>query len=174
MSANSFHRGHANYTNEAGGFRFFCKFGLHTGAAGLRFFVGFTSGETTIGNVDPSSLLDMIGVGADTADTNMSIMSNDGSGTATKTDLGANFARTAYGVSYHYDLTLICPPNGNIAYTFNKYTDGGDTYTATGTISSDLPSATTGLTPHCWINNGASAATVRLRIGRIFCDSRLS
>lgn len=174
MTANEFQRGHSAYNTVAGGFQMYARVMFNTTASGWRFFVGMTSGEANIGNVDPSSLVDMFGFAADTGDTNMQIMSNDASGTATKTTLGTDFPRsTGGGATNHYECWFTCTPNGNIAYTVKKYIDDNTIKTATGTITSDLPTQNQGMAPHIWMNNAAAAATIRLRVNRIWVNSRL-
>jgi hypothetical protein len=54
-----------------------------------RLFAGMYGTDSTPGSsTDPSSLTNIAGIGADTADANWQIMYNDGAGTATKVDTG--------------------------------------------------------------------------------------
>lgn len=89
-SALQYWRGNAS---DRGGFHFICRFGISDASAVAtgRLFVGLTSSTGVIPNVNPSTLLNIIGVGADNTDTNLQIMRNDNSGTATKIDLGSSF-----------------------------------------------------------------------------------
>mgnify|MGYP000365593319 CR=1 FL=1 len=60
-----------------------------TGGAAL--FFGLDSTMADLGNVDPSTLLNCVGIGKDASDTNLHVIHNDGTGVATKIDLGDNF-----------------------------------------------------------------------------------
>jgi hypothetical protein len=73
---------------------FYCsaKSGGDVSTNGRNFF-GLTESFTTIGNVNPSTVLNTTGFGADPSDTNLHIIHNDGSGVATKINLGANFPK---------------------------------------------------------------------------------
>jgi len=58
-----------------------------------RNFFGLTESFATIGSVNPSTVINTIGFGADADDTNLHIIHNDGSGVATKVDLGSDFPK---------------------------------------------------------------------------------
>jgi hypothetical protein len=58
-----------------------------------RNFFGLTESLGSIGNVNPSTVINTIGFGADPSDINLHIIHNDGSGLATKINLGANFPK---------------------------------------------------------------------------------
>jgi hypothetical protein len=58
-----------------------------------RNFFGLTESLSSIGNVNPSTVINTIGFGADPSDINLHIIHNDGSGLATKINLGANFPK---------------------------------------------------------------------------------
>jgi hypothetical protein len=58
-----------------------------------RNFFGLTESFATIGSVNPSTVINTIGFGADSDNTNLHIIHNDGSGLATKVDLGSDFPK---------------------------------------------------------------------------------
>lgn len=147
-----------------GGFHYKCSFGISDNAAvaDARMFVGLYNSSADIGNVDPSSLIQMIGVGCDHGEAQLSIMTNDASGTATKTSLGSSFPANTQNTDW-YELELRCEPNGSrVEWTVNRRNTGD---TISGVISSDLPSANAVLVPHIWRNNGATALAVGIDVG---------
>ena len=140
-----------------GGFFAIFRFGCSDAATvtGARSFVGFAA--SSIGNVDPSTILNMIGVGTDAGEANLSIMHNDGSGAATKVALGANFPDHTLSVDA-YELVLFCAPNtSTVGYQVTRLNTGD---VASGSISTDLPSTTTLMLPQFLRNNGATALAV--------------
>lgn len=140
-----------------GGFTFVARWGCSDAAtvSGARTFVGLAA--NSVGSVDPSSVVNIIGVGTDAGDANLQIITNDGSGTATKTNLGANFPDHTLSMDL-YELILYCPPNASaIGYQVTRLNTGD---VATGSITSDLPVNTTFLGPQIMRNNGATALAV--------------
>ena len=143
-----------------GGFLFTARFGVSDAAlvAGARMFVGLVPVITLLGNVDPSTLDNMVGLNLDTADANFNILSR---GTvATKTDLGASFSRATISTNvYLMSLTLWAPPNATfIGYRIKI--EGTTPAEATGVLTTNLPANTTPLTLQMWRNNAATAAAV--------------
>lgn len=79
----------------AGGFHATFKFLGNGQTSASRMFVGLMgSTAAASGTVDPSTFVNMIGVGADAADTTWQIMVNDSSGVATKTNTGLSKSDT--------------------------------------------------------------------------------
>jgi hypothetical protein len=138
-----------------GGFTHTETFGVNQSVAGCRLFAGLWVAGGAVGNVDPSTLLNMVGIGLDAADTNLQIMHNDGAGAATKVDLGASFPGRTNAVDL-YKLELSCIPNGSdITYTVTRLNTGA---TTSGTLSTNLPVNTVYMSQTLHINNGATAA----------------
>lgn len=154
-----------------GGFRAVFRFGISdaslVGTANT--FVGFAASSTVgSGNSDPSGSLNIVGIGADIADTNMQIMVNDGTGAATKINLGANFPANTTNVDA-YELALYTPPNGtSIGYRVTRLNTGD---VATGTLSTDLPVSTLGLNAIFMRGNTTTAAVVALDILSMYIES---
>ena len=136
------------------GFMYSITFGIHVLGTTPRFFAGLT-GIAAIGNVEPSTVTNMIGVGFDTGETTFRLMHNDGSGTATKVDLGANFPVTQ--AANIYELRLYCLPAGNVFYSLHRKNTGD---IAMGEITTDLPAGATNLGVQIWMNNGATAEAI--------------
>jgi hypothetical protein len=147
-----------------GGFFYVSRFGVSHAAAvaDARGFVGLLNSAAVIGNVNPSTLLNMIGVAWDNAQTTLRIMSNDATGVATSVDLGANFPSNTLSADM-YELRLFATPNSSRVYWSVERL--GTSFIAEGVITADLPAANTLLSPQVWINNGATALAVGIDIG---------
>lgn len=142
-----------------GGFSFVCRFGIADAAAvaNARFFVGFVSVITQLTNAEPSTSLNMFGVGCEAGQTTMRTYSNDGSGTATMANLGANFPVDTRSTDL-YELAMFCVPGGSTVYYVVTRLNTGNV--ASGSWSSDLPASTVLLAPQIWRNNGTTALAV--------------
>lgn len=141
-----------------GGFTCAIRFCLESAnaPANFRTFFGLIAGATTIGNVEPDTLVNVIGIGSKAADANLSIIHNDGSGTATMATLGANFP--AIGTDNVYELLLqAVADTTTVTYTLTC-ADTGDT--TSNSFSTDVPANTTFLRPVLWCNNGATVGGV--------------
>lgn len=136
--------------------------------AGARTFVGFAAATGAPTNVDPSSQVNIIGIGCDTADSTFSIMHNDGSGTATKIALGANFPANNLSADA-YELELFCPSGGgDVRYRVERLNTGD---IAAGTLSIDLPTATTLLAIQIWRSNNATALAVGIDLCGLYIET---
>lgn len=110
---------------------------------------------------DPSAQTNCIFIGGDATDTNMQIMHNDGSGTCTKIDLGANFPKaSADAVCYYVRFALTSPTS--VAYRIEELTNNPTP--ATGTISTNLPASQQALGIHVQGNTG-TGTTGSIKIG---------
>lgn len=136
-----------------GGFRFVCDFNVSDTAysATCQQFYGLAGQTTDLGYggvslVQVSTLTNLIGVGSDAADTNLQIIYNDATGTASKIDLGAAFPanRTAgAAMTTMYSVMLYnAPASANVIYRVTNNETGA---IAQGVITSDLPAASQGL-----------------------------
>jgi hypothetical protein len=137
----------------SGGFRFVCDFIISDTAFGVgcQQFYGMAGQTTDLGYagvslVQVSTLTNVIGLGSDTADTNLQIIHNDATGTATKIDLGAAFPanRTVGAASTTvYSLILYnAPTSTSVIYQVTNNETGA---VATGTLSTNVPLTTQGL-----------------------------
>lgn len=109
-----------------------------------RAFVGVRGSAAAPTDANPSSLTNIIGVGWDAGDTNIQMMHNDGTGTATRISLGASFPRPATDRSAVYELEIISPMNQNVVYY--RVRDVLSGAIAEGTITTDMPAASQLLT----------------------------
>jgi len=149
-----------------GGFRVEIRFGIDTTVATTRLGFGLATGALNLAAVDPSSVLNCILCGADSADTTLQIMSNDGAGVATKINLGANYPVTNNAV---YRAVFETVANSQVvAYTVTRE----DTIVTpvTGTITTNLPSNTTFMGAVGYIGNGATAAIAAMGLIRVLAE----
>jgi hypothetical protein len=146
-----------------GGFFYVCRFGITTAAPniGNRMFIGLYATTAVIGNVNPSTLLNIIGFGSDTGDSNISFMVN-GTGTTTKLSLGS---LSVTNNTNPMEARIYCPPNSNsIQYSIKVFNGSYVTGAIDTLINTNVPSNTTFLSPQVWINNGTSAGRVAIDV----------
>ena len=155
-----------------GGFFFRMRWGPATGVATTtsRAFAGLGPVGTPT-DVEPSSRTNLLGMGWDAADTNIQFMHNDGSGTATKIDLGASFPVPTADRTEVYDIALFCAPNGSSVEW--QVTDIVDNVTASGTVSTDLPSATTFLSQLGAFSVGGTSSEAGFALFHVYVESDL-
>lgn len=169
-SANGFWLGNAA---GLGGFTFICRWSPATGVATAtaRHFVGMTNSTAAPTDVEPSSLTNMFGVGWDAADTNMQMMSNDASGTATKVDLGGSFPVPSADRPGVWELAMFSAPNsGAVNWTVSDVVSGA---TASGTITTDLPSNTTFLSPRGYMSVGGTSSVIGTTLFGLYLETDL-
>lgn len=155
-----FFRGDAD---NKGGFYFAAKFGFSTAdAANKASFVGMSSTTGALGgSTTPSNLTNIVAFGHDAGQTTLRFLYNDGSGTATPVNLGANFPTNTTDTDM-YDARIYAPANSSNVYYWIKNITSGNV--ASGVVNSNLPAQTQLLAPHIWVSNGASAVSVGIDI----------
>jgi len=135
-----------------GGFKCIWKWGTATAFNNQRSFVGLNA-NVNFANVNPSTLTNIFGVGYDQGGTTFNVLHNDNAGGATSVPLGANFPVNGTDV---YELVISCSPSSSsIEYQLTNLTTGA---IATGSINTELPVATTALTPIGWVSCPATNA----------------
>ena len=165
-NALQFWRGNAS---GLGGFFYVARFGISSAAtvATQRTFVGFTSAATVIGNVDPSSLNNILGFGADSADANFSFM-HSAVGVTTKETLSASFPARTLSTNF-MEIRIYCPPNGTtIGYSIENLSTGAF---LEGSVTTNIPSNTTLLSPQIWTNNGTTALACGIDISSQYIET---
>lgn len=154
-----------------GGFRAVFRFGISDPAtvANANMFVGFAASSAIMsGSTEPSAGLNTVGVGMDSTETVLSIMHNDGSGTATKVSLGANFPTNTLSVDA-FELVLFAVPNGSeIKYQVTRLNTGD---TISGTITTNLPVSTQLLIPMMMRGNMSTALAVGIDIMGMYIET---
>lgn len=165
-SENMFFRGNAS---GAGGFFFFCRFGLNVYTAGNRGFVGLAVDTTAMLTAEPSTKLNLLGFGLDGADSAFTFMHNDGSGTATKDTIAGQPALASQNA---YDAYIFCKPNDTTVYYRLDNIIAGTTIIDTST-STNLPVNTTMLNMQCSAGSGANAGAAVASVGlnRLYCET---
>lgn len=151
-----------------GGFTLIMRICLSTLPANHRAFFGLLSatGATSTSQV-PSALTNCLGFAYDSGETTFRFQHNDGSGTATRIDLGANFPSNL--TTAVYTMFIYSSLNGtNIGYRIVREDTGA---IVDSSVSTDLPSTTTFLTPHLYMNNGGTAAACSFDCGGIYLES---
>ena len=151
-----------------GGFFFRCQLGQNLNLTGGQKFVGLCASTGGLA-AEPSALLNMCGMGFDSTDVNTGnwfFMYNDGTGTATKVDLGANAARNT---THGYDLIMFAPPNAAIIYVkiINLHT--GTTVLDTS-YTTNIPAVNTGMAFKAEVRT-TTAASDNLEIAKVYIES---
>lgn len=156
-----------------GGFTWVCRFGVSDAVlvSDARMFVGLHTSVAAPTNVEPSSLVNCVGVGQIGTDNTQMYIFYGGSSAQTPIALGStNFP---INLTNAYELSLFAPPNvsGTIHYeVININTN----VRVSGTLSGNatvLPQSTTLLTTQIWRSNNATAAAVGIDICSIYLET---
>jgi hypothetical protein len=140
-----------------GGFDFQTVF-VPTGGANLnvRKFLGLSASQQLVAGNEISNNPNIIGIGLDTVDTFFSIMHNDAAGLATKIVLTGGPTRVVNGGAYI--VRFFCLPNA--ASVTWSVTQLNGAYTNSGTLTTNIPSSTTLLTPQAYLADSVSALPI--------------
>lgn len=150
-----------------GGFRSVQTWGPATGASvtTTRAFVGLTALTSAPTDVQPSTLVNCIGMGWDSADTNIQLMHNDASGTCTKVDLGSDFPVPTVDRTDWYTVDIWCSANeSKLNYKVTNHNNGAVVTGDTG-VSTDIPANTTFLAERGWHSVGGTSSIVGFTFG---------
>jgi hypothetical protein len=144
------------------GFRYVKDFGFNA-QTNWRMFAGLYNSISALTNVAIDSLLDCIGVGKLDGNPNMHLFHNDASGACTTIDLGANLPIT--GANNLYRLTLVmAPAAASCTYLVERLQTA---FSASGTITTNLPSQYTNFGDRLYATNNADANVVSVMFGRM-------
>jgi hypothetical protein len=149
--------------------RFCMENSVNASPANMRSFFGlFVPGS--IGNVEPDTLTNIIGVGSLAGDANFRVFNNDGSGTATKTAFTTPGNFPVQGTDNVYELVITSVANsGTVSLTLTDMATGN---TQSFPISTDLPSNTTFLSWVAWVNNGSTASIASMGMMQVVGETR--
>lgn len=153
-----------------GGFTLVYRFVVSDAAtvSGARMFMGLSPGTGAPTNVEPNTLTDCIGVCQLSSSGNLQVITNDNAGTATTTDLGASFPANTLSADA-YEAAFFCAPNGSqITYEITRLNTGN---TATGTITTDLPTAATLMAINLWRSNNATALACAFDLVSLYIET---
>jgi hypothetical protein len=135
------------------------KIQFNSNVSGQRFFSGISKGNQFAAptNVEPSTLTDIVGVCQLSTSTNMHIVHNDASGTATTIDLGSSYPCT--DSQYNYYITIEQTTTTYIVTVERVTVTTGASISTTSTLATNIPNYATGtIQLLTWISNNASAA----------------
>jgi hypothetical protein len=148
-----------------GGFLGVMHGGPSTGVtnASHRFFLGLHD-TGAVGDVNPSTLLRMCGIGYDSGDTQLQFMHNDAAGAATKIALGAGFPKPTENLTDIYRLRMFAPP-GTARELRYEVTNLVTRAVATGIVTTNLPATTDLMTIKGWVSAGGVSSVAGICIG---------
>lgn len=161
---------------ENGGFKFSALIAITDAAtvAGARSVFGMVGTGSALTNAEPTALTNVLAFAQVAADTNMRFIYNDGSGTASSIDLGANFPMTNGNL---YEFGIVWEP-GDTKVRWSVYRVLGDvagadvaSYYREGEVTTDIPALTTLLAPHAWRTNNATALASAFDLSHLVIDS---
>jgi hypothetical protein len=139
---------------------FYRKFKFNSNVTDTRFFCGISRmyGATAPTNIEPSAMINSIGVCKLSTSQNLHVIHNDATGTATTIDLGVNYPANNV-VDYWYTLQILKANNStNISIIVTRTDNTGALITSTTVINSDYQNDTFASAPAMWITNNATAA----------------
>lgn len=160
----------AKYTTGAGGLLggFYARYRFApsdaAAVAGARMFVGLAASTGAPTNVDPTTLVNVVGVAQIAASNNLQIY-GAGASVGSAVDLGVNFP--ANGNVAAYELTLFSPAAGVVYWQVTRL-DTGDV--ASGTFAA-APLGTVLLCHQLWRTNNATALAVGLDVCGIYIET---
>ncbi len=153
-----------------GGFWFRAQFGQDVNLAGGQKFIGLCTLTGALAG-EPSALLNMCGMGYDSTDSNTGnwfFLRNDGTGAATKVDLGANAPRTD---QVGYDLMMFLPQGSSSTLYVRIVNLNTGALVLDTSYTTDLPAANTGLCFKCDVRNGAVAASDGIELAKAYVEA---
>lgn len=156
-----------------GGFWFRTQFGLGLNVNGAQTFTGLCASTAILNTAAGSvgALLNCIGVGYDTTDSsagNFQLFRNDGSGTCTKVDLGADALRS--NTTHGYDLIIYCPPGAATEIFVRIVNIHTGVIVLDTSYTTDIPAVNTGMAYKSEINNGAIASSVNIETAKVYIE----
>lgn len=164
-----FFRGNPSGAGAPGGFEVGHLFGIaNIGSGGRGFFGMVNTGSALAGSAVPSALLNCIGVGFDSGDTNFSAYTNDGSGAATKVDLGSGFPCRTLNTDMYESRVFIAPRGEAALVTLRNRTTGA--FVAVE-FTTNLPAIGFLLAEQMWLSSGTDAISVGLDICKRYIET---
>lgn len=154
-----------------GGFHCVFKFAISDAAlvATGRTFVGLYAGGAVWADADPSTRVNVVGVGNNNGDANLQLYAS-GAVAQARTDLGVNFPAQTTNVDI-YELHLFSTANGErISYQLNRV-NTGHTVTGSITAAAALPDAGMFMGPLFWRSNGGTASAVGIDLIGFYAET---
>jgi hypothetical protein len=130
------------YFSRNGGFSVTSGFNMAENAndTAIRFFMGIRSSIGTYSNVEPDTLINLIGVCRLSTSNNLHLIHNDATGTATTIDLGSDFPANTVSTDKYIFVLETVPTS-----VYFRLERVGTSFVYERTITTDLPAADLGL-----------------------------
>lgn len=119
---------------------------------------GFIGGNGEIGNVNPSTTTNFIGVANDSGQANLHFNVSNSSSLSHNIDLGSSFPANTNSTDFYLLIMINDKGVSNLKWRVVNLHSGADT--GYSTITTGLPAYTIGLSPQIWRNNGSTALAV--------------
>lgn len=135
------------------------KIQFNSNVSGQRFFCGISKGNQFAAptNVDQTTLTDIVGVAQLSTSTNMHVIHNDASGTATTIDLGSSYP--CNDSQYNYYITIEQTTTSYIVTVERVTISTGASISTVNTLSTNIPVYNTGtIQLLTWITNNAQSS----------------
>jgi hypothetical protein len=132
--------------------------------------MGMSANTGASTDVLPSGIANIIGMGWEAGETSVQIM-HRGAGAITKIPLGiVDFPTPSVDRTNLYHLRLYAVPGTvqSVEWSVTNIITGA---VATGTITTNLPATTQGLTPHVYTSVGGTSSVVGLALAHISIDT---
>lgn len=142
-----------------------------------RFFMGLRNIATAPTDVNPSTLVNCIGFGWDSADTNMQIMYNGASGTCTKIDSGVAVLTTDRTQMFRLSITnQVSDTNNHVRVVVERKTttiDFWETVDNVIILGSDAKAIAEGtlLTPLIYASAGGTSSVIGISVSSIYVEN---
>lgn len=141
----------------------YCKFSITLLVTGQRGFIGLSNSIAAQSNINPltDTTISKIGMAHDTNTGNWSFINNVAGSAPTIFPMGADFP---INTTDAFDLFIHLKPNGDVVWEAFRLssTDGSWVASATGTITSNIPTAATALSRYSLVTNNAQAAVAAI------------
>ncbi len=130
-----------------------------TNVAQARSACGLIGGNVEIGNVNPSTVTNLIGVANDSGQANLHFNFSIAGALHHNIDLGSSFPANTNSTDFYLLIMINDKGVSNLKWRVVNLHSGADT--GYSTITTGLPVSTIGLSPQVWRNNGSTALAVR-------------
>lgn len=147
-----------------GGFYELLRFGIPQNVSNSQMFYGLWNTAIS-SSVDPSTQLNILGVGKDAADATLQIMVNDASGVATKVNTGLAISATTI-----YEATISALPFSSSVFISIKDLSSGNSFSTSTTTNIPLP--TQFLKLGMYMSNNTTATAIGYDILKIYTESK--
>ena len=151
-----------------GGWTFVSRISLTTlQATGMGFFGLYGSTAALATNLTLAAVINAVGIGFQRGThANWQVVTNDGTGAPTLTDMGSSFAIATSGV-----LTLFIAAAPNAASVWVRAVNEATGAVYEREITTDLPATTQFLSPRLYLNTGATAAAVAYDCAGLYLET---